>query len=356
MIGPLILSVVGQTLVIFPPHAKPAESGPSIMNSPTGKRQLRAVAQALQETAAPGFLARRWTVVPTNKIREAINDFGQARCLDARCYNEVTHTLNGSHWIAVRLTETSDQRCQVTVVLEDVQKKERLLRAERSVRPCQTDNLVLATREIGYQISEGPKATSQAAMKFTEADPGLIDIMNVPDVEMLSTTTSAAPRKGPPLEESLAAYKKTHAYVFRQTVDGEARIFVARDGGLVGECDLRKVAGDPIPDHVETYCKGNYWELAWLGAPIGVLISIATFQGVRTGRASNVLGFTFGGVAAAASALVALILNKDGANPARGEYYTYPAGLESMVARGNQRIRAQLNLTAAQVEAAGMRR
>lgn len=340
-------------VVMFPSYAKPARDGPSVLNG----RRLHAFTSALHRSAEERFRWRRFDVTTRAEVDAGIDELGgPAQCLDARCYDALTERLGGSHWLAALLSEQDDGSCLATVVLQDHVNDTRAHRVEREIRPCTTDNLVAAGLSIGRTVADGPRAPVRVTLDLTELSPRSVDVPDVPDVELLATSTAPPKRGELTLEEALSLYKRRYVYLFDQELDAGHATFVARDERLIGECALRRAAGAPIDEDLETFCEGNDWEWAWLGVAVGGVVSAASFRGLRSGSAGGVLGFVFGAMTGAISGALALILNEDAADPSEGEYWSHPRELQTMVEIANARLRGTLDLTAAEVEAAGMRR
>lgn len=340
-------------VVMFPSYAKPVTDGPSILEG----RRLRAFTRALQTAARERFRWRRFRVAAESDVEAEIAKFGgPGQCLDARCYDGVTDRLGGSHWLAALVVEREAGVCLATVVLEDRRNRARAHRVEREVSPCTTDNLVAAGRGIGRAVADGPRAPVRVTLDLTDLSPPSVGIPDVPEVELLATSTAVLQRGELSLDEALSVYKRRYLYAFDQELRDGTRTLVARDQRLIGECAIRRAAGAPIDDEIEEFCDGNNWEWAWLGVPVGAVVSFGSFRGLRSGSAPGVLGFVFGTMTGIISGALALILNEDAADPEEGEYWSHPRDLEAMVETANARLRETLRVTAAEVEAAGMRR
>lgn len=369
MLGVLALILISQTsttaadfrplrVVLLPTYGKPVERGASVLDA----RLVRAFTEELHAEARRTFQWRRWSVPTEAAVDKAVAEWGgRSKCIDARCYDGLAVKLEASHWLAARLVEAPKKRCFATVVLEDLQEGSRDFRAERKIEPCNIDNAVLVARELGREVSAGPRAPVRVTHSFTDLGAPSIEVPSIPSIEALPTATSTTPQRKKErelgLDQALSIYKKRHLIAFNQEIDdGEWHTLVARDGKLVDECSIRRAAGYPVDDELETFCKGNNWEWAWLGVPVGGVVAIGSFRGLRQGSAPGVLGFVFGTIASIVSASLALALNVDAADPAQGEYLSHWRLLEQMVTDGNERLRTQLELSAAEVEAAGMRR
>jgi hypothetical protein len=365
VLGILALLAVAQTsttsadvrqlrVVLLPTYGKPIERGPSVLD----QRLLAAFTRDLHREAASVFKWRRWSVPSQRFIDKALDEWGgTAKCLDARCYDAIARNLRATHWLAARVVEAPKGRCFATVVLEDLLEGERDFRAQKRIDPCTVDNALAAARDLAREAAKGPRAPILVTQSYTALSVPSIGVPSPPDLEGLHTTTVARERKELGLDRALALYKQRHLIAFSQELyDDEWGTFVARNGRLVDECTVRKAAGLEIDDDLETFCEGNNWEWAWLGVPVGAVVSIGSVQGLRQGTAPGVLGFVFGVIASTVSAALALALNVDAAEPEDGEYWSHWTELERMVAIGNRALREKLDLTAAEVEAAGMRR
>jgi hypothetical protein len=341
-------------VVLLPTYGKPIERGPSVLD----ERLLRAFTTELHNQAAAAFKWRRWAVPSLRRVSKSIDDSGgRSSCLDARCYDQVARRLGASHWLAARVVEAPKRRCFATVVLEDLLQGQRDFRAEKRVEPCTVDNLVAAARTLAKEASTGPRAPLFATHSFTDLSVPSLELPPIPEIDRLSTTTVARERKELGLDRALMLYKRRHLIAFSQELEeDEWHTFVARNGKLVDECVVRKAAGVQVDDELDTYCNGNHWEWAWLGVPVGAVVAIGSVQGLRSRSAPGVLGFTFGTLAAVVSGVLALALNVDAAEPEDGEYWSHWTELERMVEMGNEALRMKLELTPAEVEAAGMRR
>jgi hypothetical protein len=347
-------AAIETSVVLFPTYAKPLASGPSVLD----RNRLTLFTQELHTFARERFLDRGWLVAPAEDVRRAIGARGgRASCLDARCYADVSRKVGATHWLAARLVEGNDQRCAASVVLESLSDGRRLARIERSLRPCTADNLLVTAREIGLEIGAGPKVPVHVTLDLTDLEVGTApDLPDIPDVEVLATATATRARGKLGLDRALAIYERRHLILFDHDTGEDVLTLVAQNGALVGECAIRTSAKLPIDRELEKFCEGNNWEWAWLGVPVGGIVAAGSVRGLQEGTAPGVLGFVFGAIAAAVSATLALILNADAADPEDGEYWSHPIELEAMVAEANARLRSRLELSAAEVEAAGMRR
>ncbi len=281
---------------------------------------------------------------------------GQTKCLDARCYDGIAIKLQATHWLAARLVEGPKRSCFATVVLEDLLEGERDYRAQRKIAPCTIDNAVAAAQDLGRQVARGPRTPIRITESFTDLAAPSLSIPSLPDLKSLATSTTPRDRKDLTLDRALGVYKRHYLIAFSQELDDDWHTFVARNGKLVDECTVRKAAGLEISDALDEYCHGNNWEWAWLGVPVGAVVSLGSIRGLQHGTAPGVLGFVFGALASLVSGTLALALNVDSADPKSGEYWSHWLDLERMVETGNEELRRKLHLSAAEVEAAGMRR
>ena len=341
-------------VALMPTYAKPLERGPSVLDG----RALRAFTRELHDEAARAFQQRRWSVASRRSVDKAIQEWGgRTKCLDARCYDRIAPKLGASHWLAARLVEAPGKRCFATVVLEDLLAGERDFRAEEKIEPCTIDNVVAVARQLARDASAGPRAPVRVSQSLTDLGVPSIELRVLPDLETLKTSTTPRERKELGLDQALAIYKQRHLIAFNQELEeNQWHVLVAQDGKLVDECTIRKAAGLPIDDDLETFCEGNHWEWAWLGVPAGGLVAAGSFRGLLRGSAPGVLGFVFGTLAAVVSGSLALALNVDASEPDEGEYWSHWTTLQRMVEAGNEELRAKLDLTPEEVEAAGMRR
>jgi hypothetical protein len=341
-------------VALIPTYGKPIESGASVLDA----RVLRAFTRELHSEAARVFQERRWSVASRSSVARAIRAWGdKTRCLDARCYDPVAKKVGATHWLAARMIEAPEQRCFATVALEDLIQGKRTFRAEQKIEPCTVDNAVAVARELARNVAKGPRAPVAVTESFTDLQAPSIELLSIPDVEAIETSTTPRAHEELGLDRALAIYKKRHLIAFSQELEErEWHVLIAQNGQLVDECTVRKAAGLEIDEALETYCEGNHWEWAWIGVPVGALVSIGSFRGLLRGTAPGVLGFVFGAIAAVVSGSLALALNVDAAELDEGEYWSDQRTLEGMVEIGNRELRKKLDLTAAEVEAAGMRR
>lgn len=316
---------------------------------------LAAFSRALEETASQTFTYRRFLVVAGVEAEAAVKEnVIEHPCMTSECARTVAEQIGASHVVYSRLTRKAEGACLAIVSLEVIDKRGSPIRKHRDIPHCSASALLSAAAELGQAIAEGEREPLRITLPLTSLPVPSIDVADVPfpTAHPTRTGTTTRIRHGFTLERALEVYAEKHMFVFEEPAHPDS-FFVARNGRIINECDVRRAASAPISNELRERCEGNDWEWAWAVLPVGLLISGLTAHQITDGGA---LRFLFGVSLSAVSASLALILNKDAVPVESGHPASNRPELESIVARSNEDLRQVLDLTEEEVEVAGMRR
>jgi hypothetical protein len=321
---------------------------------PLSDQRRRAFGGELSDAAAEVFSWRRWRIIPEKALAVAIEELTEAgECQDDLCFARIGVEIGATHALISSIVSPRNLGCRATVALYDLRKAELITELDRSISPCTDDNLLSVAAEIGREIAEGPRAPVQVTLNLTPRIIPNLDIPDVPNVSRYLTDTATRAGRVFELERALEIYEEKHMYVF-DSDDGET-YYIARDGRILSECDVRKVASVARPKEIEEFCYGNNYEFWWIGAVIGGLGVFVSYSDFLDGGFLGTIGMGISGAGAIASATMALVLNVDKSDPRDGRYYSSRAEIEAIVQNANRQLREELDLREAEVVVAGMR-
>ncbi|MBK6686681.1 MAG: hypothetical protein IPG45_19595 [Deltaproteobacteria bacterium] len=345
-------------VAFFPTEALERSLGEA---TPIAKERIVAFAQELADAAIATYQWRRWEVAPGVAVARALAEQGED-CNRPRCRGQVAYGLGASEWIESTLEELADPdparnlkrggRCRVVGRRYQLPANRVIAELSRDVEPCTSDNLLAAAIDLGQDLAEGPRAPVRVSLNLTPLEVPSLDIPDIVSLRRIKTATAARTRSGFEIDRALQIYKAQHVFTFR----AEGQRWVARNGQLLTECDLRLVASEPMADEIREHCFGNDWEWAWLGAPAGGLVALGSYSGFQDGDLMGVVGFTIGMGTAITSAVLAVLMNQDARQPNEHVYFSSWRELEAIVEKANRDLRQSLELTEAEVELAGLRR
>lgn len=325
------------------------------------KERIGAFAQELADAAIATYRWRRWEVAAPSAVALAVAEQGED-CSRPRCRGQVAFGLGASEWIESTLEALADPdpsrgqkrggRCRVVARRFVLPANRVAAEQSREVEPCTSDNLLAAAIDLGHDLAEGPRAPVRVSLNLTPLHVPSLDIPDIATLRRIKTATAARTRSGFELDRALQIYKAQHVFTFR----AEGQRWVARNGQLLTECDLRLVASEPMNDEIREHCFGNDWEWAWLGAPAGGLVALGSYSGFQDGDLMGVVGFTLGMGTAITSAFLAVLLNQDARPPTEHVYFSTWQDLEAIIEKANRDLRKSLELTEAEVELAGLPR
>jgi hypothetical protein len=272
-------------------------------------------------------------------------------CPTAECVAKAVARAGASLWVSSEIaTSPDDPSCRARASSYDGATGKLLKTVEDQIRPCLADQILATAEEFGRRLAEGPRAPLPIALALTPLSVPSLDIPDIPDVKLNRTSTEARARSAFDLGRALEVYRTQHMFLFEED---DGRIFVARNGRLLDDCDVMKVASQTVPPKLDEFCHGNMWELAWLGVPLGAVITLvgATDHDSVGGPVTLLVGLS----SLIVSPILALLLNVDAADVQRGEHLATRSELEALIANSNEALRRSLGIGASDVGLAGMR-
>ena len=331
------------------PTVRPADA-----DAEPSDARLVAFSDELLDAAEEMFEWRRIRVTSKAELDKALEAMElEGPCADAACSAAVARRVRATHAVRGELLGTPGGPCVARVELYDRLVNDTTRRLERKIEPCSDDNLLGAAADLGRQIADGPRAPVEVTLELTRLDVPTLDVPDIADVSPYVTSTVAKDRKAFDLDRALEVYTAKHMVVFEDDARPNT-YFIARDRRLLTECDARRAASAELPENIREFCDGNDWEWAWLGVPIGGLLSWVSLGSFQEGEFLGVLTFATGTVTALTSAALAILLNENAKDPEDAEYYSDRAAIEEIVERNNRELRRTLELTDAEVGVAGL--
>lgn len=317
---------------------------------PLDSKNLRAFSDAFRETAADLFGWRRWEIVPPEEISVLTSKLGfGAICSNSACVNALVKETGATHWLSAVVIRADARDCRARTALFDVAREVTERVAEDDIAPCVAQNILAKAEDLGRRMAEGPRLAPKIALDLTPLEVPAIDIPDIADVAQYQTSTAARSASAFPLERALEVYRAQAMLFFE---DAAGQYYVARDGRLLDDCEVLKVASLPVTAVAAEHCDGNLWELAWIAMPVGALGLIPSF--VTTSEGGSPIPMLLSGALFLGGPLAALLLNVDAAEPSRGEHILRREELARIVADTNAALRRSLALSDADVQIAGL--
>jgi hypothetical protein len=311
--------------------------------------------------------ARGFDLIAPDAADRALTRAGSGGpCRDSACLSRAARDADARYWLAVLLV-AEPGHCAARAVLYSVDAQAVLRRRDDFAAPCTAEHLLGLAADLARQVAEGPNVPHVANLALTPRGLPELGIPDLPDVDVTLVATSTRPRTLD-YASALALYRRHHLVLF--DVPERDRYLLAQDGRLITECeawqaawqahhaalDQPNLAQGPLPKELEAYCRGNAWEWAWAGVPLGALVAWGSWGKLTEGQLSGVTGFLVALVTAGVSAGLALSLDEDAKAPEDGDYLGARAELEAMVRAANAALRRRLELSDQDVWLGGMRR
>lgn len=300
--------------------------------------------EAFRDVAEGTFAARRIAVVTPEALGEATRQLlGTTACLTSACASELARRTDATSWLIAVVVGT-DRGCRARATLYDLRKSQVTLRREVDVVPCTPERLVMGAEDLARQAADGPRVPERIALALTPLSVPDLEVPSLDDVPFTYTSTALrAQRTGLTLAQAAELYRK-HEFALRPNARGE--LVAVRGSTPVSDCDLMVAAGVRASEAESRACRGNWWELAWVGAPVGALMLVPALGGDEVSAPLTVtsLVFLLGGPA------LALLLNEDALDPVEGDHVVGVRRLEELVLRANATLRRELALTEAEAQ------
>lgn len=299
---------------------------------------------AFRDVAEGTFAARRVAVVSPEELGEATRLLlGDTACITSACASELARRTQATAWLIAVVVGT-DRGCRARATLYDLRKSQVTLRRELDVVPCTPERLVMGAEDLARQAADGPRRPERVSLSLTPLSVPDLHVATLDDVPFTYTSTVLRAQKtGLTLERATELYRK-HEFALRPNARGD--LVAVRGTTPITDCELMTAAGVRASQAEDRACRGNWWELAWITAPVGALMLVPTLGSdqVSAPLAVTSLLLLLGGPA------LALVLNEDAADPVEGEHVVDAARLEELVLRANATLRSELVLTEAEAQ------
>lgn len=308
---------------------------------------LRAVFDEGFRDAAEGtYLARRMAVVDREEAADALRAVvGELPCVSSACAHQVARRVEASLWLVAVLVKTYDG-CRARATSFDLRRARIEQRLDRDVVPCTPDRVLEVAEDLGQQVADGPRRAHPVALPLTPLTVPDLAIADLDDLDFVVTSTALRTElMGISPARALGTYRRNELAL---KPNGSGHVMVVRGRTPVSDCDLMRAAGRRPSQDQRLSCDGNWWELAYLAAPVGAVMLTPVLL-------SDEPSIPIGGLAVAlliGGPLLAITRNRDAIDPTGGEHLVTAAELEELVAEANAALREELGLSEAEVLAA----
>ena len=318
---------------------------------PLDRSRVQAFSGAFSDAAAEVFEWRRWEVTAGDAAAELIASLGMgSECRSSDCVERSIRHVEATHWATAVVVASDERACRVRVTLARARGQKGIQVIEDDIEPCVADNVLAAGATLGHRIADGPRdppRTDLALTILTLPDIDIPDIPAVPDQSMTGSSTPAL--DGETLDRALALYEARHVLSFRQ----DGKLFVARDGELIDDCELLAAAGRRVSGRMHERCRGNWWELGLATVPLGALLLVPSMEDLPRGVPNDLLGVITGVILVIVGPALMLAFNENAMGP--GEHALDEQSVVDLVSDSNAALRKRLTITRGQVAVAGMR-
>lgn len=313
---------------------------PAITTGDLDKPRVAAFAESFIEAAQATFEWRRWEVV-----------LGEEACRNPACADEAAARVGATYWLSSRIERASERTCSAVTVLYDARARKTSRKLEKEIVPCASDAILAAGSDLGREVAEGPQLAQRLALDLTPSEVRTIEIADLPEVESVRSSSVSLLTSPDERERALRVYRERHLVAVHEGLD---RLYVVRDGEILGDCEVYRAARYEISPAMEKQCEGNLWEWAWAGLPLGAVLILVGPDGLLQGQPETPLPIALGVLTALAGPILALTLDADPPDLEAGEHVVSEEVLLEAVAKHNTVLRRALQLTTTDVEIAGM--
>jgi hypothetical protein len=298
--------------------------------------------EAFRDVAEGTFAARRIAVVSPEELGEATRRLlGDTACITSACASELARRTQATSWL-IAVVVGAEGGCRARATLYDLRKNQVTLRRELDVMPCTPERLVMGAEDLARQAAEGPRLPERISLSLTPLSVPDLGVATLDDVGFTYTSTALRAQKtGLTLARAAELYRR---YEFALRPNARGDLVAVRGSTPITDCELMTAAGVRESEAESRACRGNWWELAWIGAPVGAVMLVPTLGSdqVSAPLAVTSLVLLLGGPA------LALLLNEDATDPVEGEHVVDAARLQELVLRANATLRKELVLTEAE--------
>lgn len=267
---------------------------------PIAGEVLKAFGDAFRGAAVEVFIWRRWELAESDD-------------------ETATHTLQVVLFGA-------GEGCRAKGTLFDRRRNIAEKSRQQVIDVCGGSSLIAHAEDLGRKLAEGPREEPRVTLNLTPLDIPSIDIPNIPEVGEYQSATVA---------RALEVYRSQALLV----IDDGDRWFVARSETLLDDCEALQAAQINLTKPAIEHCDGNFWEFAWLGAPVG---AIGLWVGASTNDGAPVA--LAGTVILLGSAAAALLFNRDAADVEDGDHFLTRDQMAEVAEVANERLRRELGL------------
>lgn len=299
--------------------------------------------EAFRDAAEGTFLARRLEVVERDVTdaftREVVGD---VLCVTSACAHQIARRSEATSWL-VGVIVRNDAGCRARATLFDMTRARVAQRLDQDVAPCTPDRVLRAAEDLGQRIADGPRRPQPVGLSLTPLSLPEVGLEDIDDLEFTFTSTTERTKQiGVSPERAIALYHK-HEFALRPNAQGY--MMAVRGRTPISDCDLMVAAGRKATREELMSCSGNWWELAYLTAPVGAVMLIPVLGADEPSIALGGLAVTL----LVSGPLLALAYNRDAHDPSEGEHVVPLDDLEDLVVRANATLRRELGLSEAEV-------
>ncbi len=298
---------------------------------------------AFRDAAEGTFLARRLEVVEREQVAAHTQAVvGDILCVTSACAHQIARRAEATSWLVAVLVR-NDAGCRARATLFDLTRARVAQRLDQDVVPCTPDKVLRAAEDLGQRVADGPRRSQPVGLSLTPLSLPEVGIDDIEDLEFTVTSTTERTRQvGVTPARALALYHK-HEFALRPNAQGY--MMAVRGRTPISDCDLMVAAGRKATREELMSCEGNWWELAYLTAPVGAVMLVPVLG-------SDEPSLAIGGLAVAlllTGPLLAITRNRDAHDPTEGEHVVPLEELEDLVVRANATLRRELGLSEAEV-------
>lgn len=301
--------------------------------------------------AAASLEAERsgWEVVGPEALAQVMKKLGSGgRCPTSSCVTQALKLTQATHWISESIVRVSPKRCRTLITRYDFVRQRIEDRVGEDIVPCNSAWLERVGSALGLRAGHGDRARAEEALGLTgrqlpDLDAHPLPELPAPDAETSSATLSAIERR--------SALEKYRSEAIFLAATEDHRLFVLRGGASIDDCRLLELDGRPVSPELRLSCQGNWWELAWIGVPVGGLFLVPTTSNLIEG--GSPMPFVLAALVTIISPIVALSLNED-AIPVDSGRHALPYGeILAIADEHNAALLRRLGLVAADVKSLG---